>query len=288
MLQEHAIMTSTVIIDLHTHTTASDGLLAPRDLVRAAADHGITYLGIADHDSTAGLAEAIDEASRLRGITVVPAVELSASSEHGGDFHLLGYCIEPEGTALQEELERFRRDRETRVERMVDRLYEHGVPITMEQVHAKASGGAVSRAHIGRVLIDLGTVESVDEAFKSWLGRGRPAFEPRRPFSAREAVQLILSAGGLPVLAHPLTMGDYRRQLPELIESGLRGIEVYYGPYGDEERAVLAEVAGTHDLLATGGSDYHGPEHREGRDLGAVGVPESVIENLRAAAPNCL
>lgn len=275
-------------IDLHTHTTASDGLLSPRELVRAAAERGVTFLGIADHDTTAGLAEAIDEAAGLDGISVVPAVELSASSTHGGDFHLLGYCVQPEGTTLQKALERFRRDREARIERMVTRLRDHGVPITLEQVEANAAGGAVSRAHVGRVLIELGVVDNVDDAFSTWLGRGRPGFEPRKPFSAHEAVELILAAGGVPVLAHPLTMGDFQQQLPELIDAGLKGIEVYYGPYGDDERAILANVAGANGLIATGGSDYHGPEHREGRDLGAVDVPLTAIEHLRSAVPGCL
>lgn len=274
-------------IDLHVHTTASDGTLSPRDLVREAQTREIRYLGITDHDSTEGLAEAIDEASSIGSVTVIPGVELSATSVAGGDLHLLGYCIDPGGSALQRALDEFRRSREARVERMVRRLRENDVPITLEQVETKAAGGAVSRAHLGRVLIDLGVVETIDQAFAQWLGRGRPGFVPREPLFAGNAVDLVREAGGVAVLAHPLTMGDFRRQLPELVEAGMVGIEVYYGPYSPEQRSELARVAREFGLIATGGSDYHGPEHREGRDLGGVDVPLTVIDELRRHAPGC-
>jgi 3',5'-nucleoside bisphosphate phosphatase len=268
-------------VDLHVHTTASDGTLTPREVVRHASSVGITHLGIVDHDSTAGLNEAIEEAARLPEITVIPGVELSATSSAGGDLHLLGYCIDPAGPALQEALDHFRRTRETRIARMVERLRQHDVPITQEQVDNKSRGGSVSRAHVGRVLIDLGVVETVDQAFSEWLGRGRPGFVPREPLRASEAIRLVLATGGVPVLAHPLTMGDYRKQLPELIDAGLKGIEVYYGPYSADERNVLREVAARHRLIATGGSDFHGPDDREGRELGSAPVPIQAVDELK-------
>jgi 3',5'-nucleoside bisphosphate phosphatase len=274
-------------IDLHTHSTASDGTLTPEALVRAAVDRGIAYLGLADHDTTDGLAAAIAEAKRYPSLIVIPAVELSATSEYGGDFHLLGYCIDPTSEALQHQLEHFRRDRETRVERIVGRLQEHGVDITLDQVEAEADGGAISRAHIGRVLMERGEVESINDAFSTWLGRNRPGFVPRQPLLARDAVRIVQESGGVAVLAHPLTMGDYRKQLPELIDAGLAGIESYYGPYSHEERTQLAELADELGLIATGGSDYHGPDHREGRDLGNVEVPMSAVDELRQRAPGC-
>jgi 3',5'-nucleoside bisphosphate phosphatase len=275
-------------IDLHTHTTASDGTVPPARLVHEAAERGIVYLGIADHDTTNGLPEAIAASQQLPEITVIPAVELSATSSRGGDFHLLGYCIDASSPALQRALDEFRRDRESRVERIVERLRSNGISISLDQVEANADGGAISRAHIGRVLIEIGEVETIDEAFKRWLGKHRPAFVPRKPLMSDDAVNLVREAGGFSVLAHPLTMGRYQLQLPELIDAGLTGIEAYYGPYRVEERLTLAKMAKEHGLIATGGSDYHGPDHREGRDLGNVSVPESVLDAFYEISPNCL
>lgn len=275
-------------IDLHTHTTASDGTLLPTELVRLAAQRGLRYLGIADHDTTNGLPEALTAAQAFPDLTIVPAVELSATSQHGGDFHLLGYGIDASSPALQHALDAFRQDRESRVERIVARLRENNVPITLDQVEANAAGGAVSRAHIGRVLIENGEVETINEAFDRWLGRNRPAFVPRLPLFAADAVRLVREAGGFSVLAHPLTMGKFERQLPELIEAGLAGIEVWYGPYSPDQRELLAELAREYELIATGGSDYHGPDHREGRDLGNAPVPDSVLDDIRRLAPELL
>jgi 3',5'-nucleoside bisphosphate phosphatase len=275
-------------IDLHTHTTASDGTCTPTELIEAAANRGLHYLGIADHDTTNGLEEAIGAARTHEHLHVIKAVELSAVSTYGGAFHLLGYCIDPESAQLQAALDEFREDREQRVERIVDLLQENGVDITLSHVEEHAAGGAISRAHIGRVLIERGEVETVSEAFDRWLGRDRPAFVMRRPLFAAEAVNLIREAGGFAVLAHPLTMGRYEKQLPELIDAGMAGIEVWYGAYRDDQRAMLAEIAASHGLIATGGSDFHGSDHREGRELGNVNVPEKVLDDFRKLCPDCL
>lgn len=275
-------------IDLHTHTTASDGTLTPENLVRQAAEIGLKYLAIADHDTTNGLPAALNESGNHADLTVIPAVELSATSARGGDYHLLGYCVDATSGSLQTALDSFRRDRESRVEQIVGKLRENGVDITLDAVEANADGGAISRAHIGRVLIDLGEVESIGEAFDRWLGKNRPAFVSRRPLFTVDAVDLVRQAGGFTVLAHPLSMGRYEKQLPELLAAGLAGIEAYYGPYMDHERMMLAGLAQEHGLIATGGSDYHGPDHREGRELGNVSVPESVLDDFRKLAPGCL
>ena len=274
-------------IDLHVHTTASDGTLCPGEVVRQAAACGIAWLGVTDHDSTAGLDEAIAEAERLPEIQVIPGVELSATAREGGDLHLLGYCIDPDSSELQGRLNAFRRERQERVYRIVERLRDAGVPITIEQVADEAGDGAVSRAHIGRVLIELGEVDTIGDAFNRWLGRGRPAFVPRPPLMVDDAIAMIRAAGGVSVLAHPLTMGRYERQLPEMLEAGLDGLECYYGPYSEEERQGLAAIARKLGLIATGGSDFHGPDHREGRELGGVYVPYEVLYALRSRAPDC-
>jgi 3',5'-nucleoside bisphosphate phosphatase len=278
----------TSTIDLHTHTTASDGTLSPSELVQMAAQRGIEYLGIADHDTTNGLAEALETARSYPELTIIPAVELSATATRGGDFHLLGYGIDASSPELQRVLLEFRHDRESRVERIVRRLQDHHVPITLDQVEANAAGGAVSRAHIGRVLMEIGEVETINEAFARWLGKNRPAFVPRKPLFAADAVRLVRESGGFSVLAHPLTMGRYQEQLPELIDAGLAGIEAWYGPYSDAEREMLAALADELGLIATGGSDYHGPDHREGRELGQVYVPERVLDDIRLLAPSLL
>lgn len=267
--------------DFHTHSTASDGALAPAELAQEAASRGLSVLALTDHDTVAGLGEAGTAASE-QGLAFVRGVELSTHVERG-EVHILGYGVDPESEQLRAELGRFREARRTRAARILERLHELGFELDAGRLDSISDEESIGRPHIARLLIDAGHVSSVQDAFDRYLGRGRPAYVPREALEPPDAVRLVIDAGGLPVMAHPFTDPDFGDHLPELIAAGLQGLEVYYGEYGERQRAILASIAEQHGLIATGGSDYHGPDFREGRDLGSVRIPQEVIRSLLAA-----
>ncbi|MER3460489.1 MAG: hypothetical protein C4303_04910, partial [candidate division GAL15 bacterium] len=194
--------------DLHTHTTASDGTLSPRELVREACAAGLKVLALTDHDTTEGIREAQGEAARL-GIELIPGVELSTHVP-GSEVHILGYFVDWHEQQLAGLLRRLRKGRVNRAREMVRRLNQLGVPLTFEDV-ARHADGAVGRPHVARALVAGGYVASFEEAFTRYLARGRPAYVERERFTPEEAVQVILQAGGVPVFAHPLWGGDRER-----------------------------------------------------------------------------
>ena len=265
--------------DLHTHSTASDGTLAPADLVRQASRRGLTILALTDHDTTSGLAEAIATGEEL-GVRVVPGIELSTDVS-AGEVHMLGYGIDPGSESLQSALARYRHARRERAEKIVSRLRELGVDPPEGSVQASASDAALGRPHIARAMIAAGYVQTVSEAFDRFLGNDKPAYiaSERKPTPA-EAIALIRAAGGLPVHAHPFTSDDFPGSLPTLIDAGLAGIEVYYAEYTLDRRETLARIAAIHGLLATGGSDYHGEQFKQRRDLGSIDLPADVLQRF--------
>ena len=265
--------------DLHTHSTASDGTLAPADLVRQASRRGLTVLALTDHDTTSGLAEAIATGESL-GVRVIPGIELSTDVS-AGEVHILGYGIDPDSKELQEALARYRQARLDRAERIVDRLRELGVDLPPGSVQASSGDASLGRPHIARAMIEAGYVQSVSEAFDRYLGNDMPAYiaSERKP-TPSEAIRLIRAAGGLPVHAHPFTSGRFPDSLPALTDAGLAGIEVYYAEYTPERREMLERIAAKHGLLATGGSDYHGEQFKERRDLGSVALPADVLHRF--------
>lgn len=269
-------------VDLHTHTTASDGQLRPAELVTLAVQRGVAVLGVTDHDTTAGLDEAVTAGQRV-GIETVPGIELSTAVE-AGEVHILGYFIDPHDRSLQEALQSFRERRLDRARAMVSRLQALGIRIAFDDVLALAGGGTISRAHLARLLTERGYTSSLEEAFARYLARGRPAYVPHERPTPVEAVQVVRAAGGAAVLAHPHTASDLARLLPELIAAGLSGLEAWYGEYSADQRRSLVELAEAHGLIPTGGSDYHGEGFREGRELGSVDVPPESVERLRRAA----
>lgn len=266
--------------DLHTHTTASDGTLAPPALVRRAHAAGITTLAVTDHDTFAGLAEAGAEAARL-GMTFVPGVELSTDAT-GQEVHILGYfCRTGEGP-LVDLLGEMRAARGLRIEEIVSRLRNAGVPLALERVLAIAGDGAAGRAHVGRALVEAGCAASVSEAFERYLVPGRPGYVPRRKLHPADAVRVVVDAGGVAVLAHPgLIGGD--GIIPELVAAGLRGIEAHYPAHEPVQVRDYLALADRLGLIATGGSDFHGAKERWG-DLGSVTVPDEVAARLAEAA----
>jgi predicted metal-dependent phosphoesterase TrpH len=264
---------------LHCHTTASDGNLAPEQLVARAAGLGIEVLAITDHDTLEGLPAARDEALRW-DITVVPGVEISTISGRE-EIHLLGYFVEPGHPELEALLARTREARRERAREMLARLARLGLPVEWEQVVNAAGGnGSIGRPHVAATLLEAGHVSSWDEAFDLWIGRGCPAYVERYKLSPEEAIQLVSRSGGLTVLAHPYIYNrhgerksalDLKRWLPRLKAAGLVGIEVYYSNYPRRASRQLLSLAVRHDLLITGGSDFHGG--MLGHGLGSVAVP---------------
>jgi len=267
-------------IDLHTHSTASDGLYSPTELVELAQEAGLTTIGLVDHDTTNGLDEAI-EAGRELGVTVIPGIEINTDLPHGqGDAHMLGYFVEYGRPAFQRSLQMLRDARERRAERMVERLRAQGLDVTWERVREIAQG-TVGRPHIARALIEKGYASDVSDAFDRYLSRGKPAYIPRYKLAPEDAVRLIKSARGVPVLAHPANiphLGD--ELLPALLHAGLQGLECYYGEYDELTVERLLRLAGTFGLIPTGGSDYHGPNMHP-TPLGGRYVPEDSLDRLR-------
>ncbi len=276
-------MTAASTIDLHAHTTASDGTLSPAQLVQAASVRGLSVLGVTDHDTLDGLPEAISAATHL-GITVVPGVELSTTVPHG-EVHVLGYFVDPMDRVFVSALRSLADARRRRIETMISILRELGFDLDRDEVMRDADDGSIGRPHVARALMRLGVVTSVGEAFDRFLSPGKPGWVPRDRFTPEQAVALLESNGALPVLAHPYSTGEIEATVDRLVPVGLRGLEVFYGEYSDAQRRQLEKIAERSGLIPTGGSDYHGPPQREGRALGSVNVPVRVWDRL-AATPH--
>jgi len=265
-------------VDLHAHTTFSDGMLSPEDLVARAVDKRLAALAVTDHDTV----EAIPRARAAAGavLQLVPGIEMSTAFE-GADLHILGYYLDPEHGALRERLVGFQEERRRRALAIVERLRELGLPVDLDQVLALAGPGVIGRPHVAEAMVRAGLVTDFDEAFERYLGAQAPAYVPRPAFSPAEAIRLIHAADGVSVLAHPGS------QMPDSVierlrDEGLRGIEVWHPQHGGATVRRYQALAQRLGLLTTGGSDFHG-EHRS-VDLGDLPVPISVLDPLKQAA----
>jgi len=268
-------------VDLHTHTTASDGTYAPRDLVAEAASRGVRVLAVTDHDSTEGLAEAIEEAERRRPLEIIPGIEINCDVE-GAEIHVLGYLMDWQAKWFQDFCLEQRRERRARIHRMVERLAAIGMPLDADEVFAIVKEGSAGRPHVAQVMVARGYVKTVREAFDKYLGSGKPGHVPRKKVTPEDAVRIIRKAGGVPVFAHP-GLADRDELIPGLIAAGLMGIECYYTEHSAAQRASYLQICKDHDLVATGGSDFHGPKVRAAT-LGSPSVPMSAVDGLRAKA----
>jgi predicted metal-dependent phosphoesterase TrpH len=272
-------------IDLHIHSTFSDGTLAPAALVTLAKAKRLTAISITDHDTMEGVDEAMS-AGRKAGLEVVPGIEISAvfGQLH---VHLLGYYVDQSDRQLRSALEDIQVARLGRNQKIMEKLQSLGVPVTLEEVERKSTMGQTGRPHIAQVLVEKGIVSSIDQAFTRYLARGGSAYVARKVLEAVDGIALIAAAGGIPVLAHPATIDNSLRKIPALVEQlvpcGLQGIEVYYPTHSRKNQKQLCGLAQRYDLVVTGGSDYHG-DIRPGTMLAGgtnVHVPSVVLDQLK-------
>lgn len=282
-------------IDLHTHSTASDGRLSPEELVAYGAAQGIEVLSLTDHDSVGGIDAAWSEAKQV-GIEFIPGIELSTALSEG-ECHILGYFLDHSSPTLLRTLVRVQASRRERGRRMVEQLRALGVPVSWELVQEVAGEGTITRTHIAEALLNVGAVGTRQQAFERYIGRGGPAYVPRYKLSPEEAIALIRETHGVPVLAHPTFVDPHRDWgtdqprfpawpfLERLREAGLLGLEAYYGEYSADLAARLADLAKRYGLIRTGGSDFHGDA--ETPALGSVAVPPEVVGALRRLARHC-
>ncbi|HEY3247660.1 MAG TPA: PHP domain-containing protein [bacterium] len=265
-------------IDLHTHTTASDGTASPEELVALATQVGVGILAVADHDTT----DSVDTVMALgtqEDIEVIPAVELNTDVEDS-EVHVLGYFIDHHQPWLQEFLTVLRNGRANRAATMVEKLNGLGIKLDYAKVQGYARG-SVGRPHVARALVETGAVRTVEEAFEKYIGRQGPAYVERMRVTPAEAVQTIARAGGIPVLAHP-GWGARDDMIPDLIAAGLEGIEVYYPDHTPAMTMHYMRLAEQYALLMTGGTDFHGTAVASKAPLGSQYVPMEVVEKLKA------
>jgi len=256
-------------IDLHLHSAYSDGALSPADLVARAKAAGVSALALTDHDSVRGIPEA-REACREQGITFIPGIELGVGVGED-EIHLLGYGIDAKGRPLQHSLDLLAGERLDRMDKMLAALARQGVSLTLDEVRAGAGGGILGRLHLASALVRAGHVADIGEAFRRWIGSGRPAYVRRRLLNLREAIDLIREAGGVPVMAHPgLTRRD--ELIEYLVRLGIRGLEVYYPRHDFVDVSRYRKLCAKFDLFATGGSDFHGIGKDESQP-GAASTP---------------
>ncbi len=279
------------MIDLHTHSTASDGSYRPGELINYAKSKGIDVLALTDHDTIAGISEAIEEA-KIAGIDFIPGVEISALWLIG-TMHILGYYIDPHGDLLHSTLKKLQKLRDERNHKIIEKLREHGVDITYEEVE-KVAGGQIGRLHISRILIEKGYAADIQSAFKKFLTNGAPTYIPKVRLEPPKAIELIKNAGGIPVLAHPCTLGledfsDLKKVFSDLKDAGIEGIEAYYSDHSKELTDFCLEMAGKLNLLVTGGSDFHGKNKKHidiGVGRGDLAIPDELAVKLKKYKEN--
>ena len=274
------------MIDLHTHSTFSDGSLTPEELAALADEVGLSAIALTDHDTVDGTPQFV-AACEAQGITGVAGVEISADFT-AGTMHLLGYFLDPGHAGLRDALIQIRDGRLVRNRRILETLSGLGMAVPWEEVDSLAGSDVIGRPHIAQAMVKRGYVPSCDIAFRDWLGKDKPAYADRYRLAPRDGIARIREAGGVAVLAHPFTLGlrpkRLRETLSELVGWGLSGIEVFYPEHGSDRRQLYQRLAREFGLVTTGGSDFHGamnPAIQLGRGFGNVKVADSVLVDLR-------
>ena len=269
-------------VDLHLHTNKSDGKLSPTNLVQLLANEGLEYVSITDHDTIDGIEEAVSEATRFNGLTIVPGIEVSANVL-GEEVHILGYFIDPSSPKLLKTLKDAQDDRRNTGRKIVRKLEKLGLSIKWESVEELADGATITRPHIAQAMVDKGYITSIQEAFDKYIGEDGPANVQRKRFSHTKAINLIKNSGGVAVLAHPARyVRDLERRLPELVRTGLIGLETYYKDYTPSEVNYLLGLCKTYNLIPTGGTDYHGFGSSDEVKPGLTGPPTRSFFALKA------
>ena len=276
-------------VDLHVHSTASDGSLSPLKIIERAKEIGLRAVAITDHDTIEGSAEALGYPP-LPSLEILSGIEISANVP-SGTMHILGYLLRLDDSSLRQTLKRVQEARANRNIKIVERLQDLGVPIQYHELTAVSGGGQIGRPHIAQVLVHKRAARSVDEAFKRFLRKGGAAYVSRYRLLPGEAIQMILRAGGVPVLSHPFTLdvkdeGDLEGLLVDLKGAGLKGMEVYYPEHGPERTTQYERLARRHRLVMTGGTDFHGeakPRVQMGIGRGDLRIPYQLVEKLKEA-----
>jgi len=274
-------------VDLQTHSTRSDGTLTPTEIVERADERGLTAVALTDHDTVDGL-EAFQQAGREHGVETVPGIELSTRVNRQ-DVDVLGYFVDPDDATLRDIIERAQAYRRERAPRMLDRLQDEGFPLELDRVEAIAGEAPIGRPHVAQALVEAGFLESVDQAFEELIGEGQPAYVPKERLDPPEAIEAIHAAGGVAVFAHPSHVhpAAFPRVLEHLVEAGIDGIEVWHSDHDPTHEAFFTQQAEQHDLVRTGGSDFHGdnkPDIELGEGRGRLEVPYETLEELRERA----
>ena len=271
-------------IDLHTHSTASDGALSPSLVVQAAKEAGLCAIALTDHDTVDGVSEAVSAGEAL-GVRVIPGVEMSADFKT--EMHILGYNVDirsPEFCAYMEKMREFRRYRN---EQTAILLQNAGIDVSLDEAKAVAGGDTVGRVHFAMVMVEKGYSPSVKDAFSDWLSVGKAGYFRKQKYSPEEVISIIRNAGGVAVLAHPkllaIAIGEYDALFARLKSIGLSGVECLYNSHTDEERDFFLALSDKHELIPTGGSDFHGknkPHVKIGKVYGDNDIPYSVLDAL--------
>ncbi|EGO62099.1 PHP domain-containing protein [Acetonema longum] len=265
--------------DLHIHTTASDGLYTPQEIIDSALQAGLSHISITDHDTLDGLL-SLNADSHVQKLKVIPGIEFSTDLP-AHEVHILGYYIDIRSKPLRQQLDVLTEDRRLRVNKILEKLALLGYPISQEQVLRTAMGAtSVGRPHVAKVLVERGYFSSVAEVFSQILSAGKPAYVPHFKLTPEQVIRLIIQAKGVPVLAHPGLIGN-DALVSAIIQKGIRGLEVYHPMHSKGEIAKYLSLARQHNLLVTGGSDFHGIPARYPASLGQFYIPADVVYQLQ-------
>ena len=268
--------------DLHVHTTESDGTWNPRQIGSEAKLRGLSIIAVTDHDTVSGVIPA--QVAAPSDVEVIPGIEISTSIGHSDEVHILGYWIDPQNTHLLEYINRMQDIRVNRAQQIVSKLNQNGINITFADVLEFTPRDIVSRSHIAAAMLHQGYVQTKAQAFDQWIGTGKPAYVPRPRMLPDEAIELILTAGGVPVLAHPGLIND-QSIIPRIARHKLVGIEVIHSSHSEAQTTYYAKLAQELELLPSGGSDCHGPGGKDTMFLGKFTIPVRWVEALRQRQP---
>ena len=271
-------------VDLHIHTSYSDGTCSPHEVVKIAKIKSLSAIAITDHDTTAGIESAIKYGAKV-GIEVIPGIELSCEY-NGVEIHLLGYYINWESRWLQEKLTVFQKARERRAYYILNKLKELGLDIDEQMLFSQVNVGSISRIHFARCLMEMGEVKTIKEAFQKYLIEGKPAFVRKLRISPEEALNMIHRVAGVSVLAHPVFGGGHKSFLKKLKRLGLSGVEIYHPSQTPAQEKKYKELCGDLNLIMTGGTDSHGVSKEE-NPIGSISASYDLIDKLKEARDKC-